>query len=75
MNDIFDRGKLIETTAFNQGIHKTEILRTILAAYIPTILQVNLHITHRLLAQIITKHCITKLQHILHCFPFILNII
>ena len=66
--------ELIKITTLNQGIHKTKVFRTLLAAYILAILQVYLYVAHHLLTKIIAQLCISKLQYILHCLPFSLDI-
>lgn len=45
----------IEATALYQGVHEAKVACLVLSAYILTVLQVDLHVTHHLLAKDIPK--------------------
>ena len=75
MRDILHGGKRIEAAALYQGVHEAKVACLVLAAYILTVLQVDLHVTHHLLAEVVAQLCITELQDILHCVPFVFDVI
>ena len=75
MGDIPHGRERIEATAFHQGIHEAEVDRLVLAADVLAVLQVDLHMAHHLLTEVVAQLRITELQYILHRTPFVIDVI